>query len=336
MRILKTVVKALARPLVLLSFFAASSSFAQPVQQHGALHVAGTQLTDQHGAPVVLRGMSFGWHNWHPRFYNAGAVNWLARDWRCNVVRAAMGIEPDGAYLQNDTLALRCVEAVIEGAIRSGIYVILDWHSHNVNRAEAIAFFTRMARRYGKYPNLIWEIFNEPDKESWAEVKEYAEAVIAAIRAVDPDNVILVGSPHWDQDLHLAAASPIRGFKNLMYTMHYYAASHKGWLRDRTDAALRAGLPVFISESAGCEATGNGVLDTLEWAQYIGWAEARRISWVVWSVSAKDETCSVLQKSAASEGGWQEKDLKPSGRHARNYIRYYNRPRVDAKASKRK
>jgi endoglucanase len=302
---------------------ACANAQAQPVRLHGALSVRGTQLVDAAGAPYVLRGMSFGWHNYHPQFYNAGAVGWLASDWRCNVVRAAMGIEPEGAYLQNETLARRSVEAVVEASIRAGIYVIVDWHSHNVNREEAIAFFSEMAGRYGRYPNVIWEIFNEPDKESWPEVKAYAEAVIAAIRAKDPDNIILVGSPHWDQDLDQPAASPIVG-KNLMYTMHFYASSHKGWLRDRCDGALKAGIPIFISESSGTEATGNGPIDSLEWARYISWAEERHISWVVWSVSAKNESCSVLQKGAATEGGWLEKDLKPSGRIARNWIRFFN------------
>ncbi len=71
---------------------------AQPVKVHGRLHVQGIQLTDEHNNPVVLNGMSFGWSCFHPRFYTAGAVNTLAKDWNCNVVRAALGVEPEKGY----------------------------------------------------------------------------------------------------------------------------------------------------------------------------------------------------------------------------------------------
>lgn len=297
---------------------------AQPVKRHGNLKVVGTQLTDQYNKPLVLRGMSFGWHNWWPRFYNKESVSWLASDWNCNVVRAAMGVEPNGAYLSDPKGSTAKVEAVIEGAIESGIYVIVDWHSHNINIKEAKEFFTSIARKYGKYPNLIYEIFNEPDQESWKEVKAYSEELISVIRALDPNNLILVGSPHWDQDIHLVAADPIKNATNIMYTVHYYAATHKQSLRDRSDAAYKKGIPIFISESAGMEASGDGPINEEEWKKWIDWAEERKISWITWSVSDKDESCSVLEKTASSTGGWRAEDLKQSGKKAREYIRKYN------------
>jgi hypothetical protein len=60
---------------------------------------------------------------------------------------------------------------------------------------EAVAFFTEMAKEYGERPHVIYEIFNEPDKDAtWQEVKDYAKAVIGAIRQHDPDNLVIVGS----------------------------------------------------------------------------------------------------------------------------------------------
>ena len=175
-----------------------------------------------------------------------------------------------------------------------------------------------------RYPNVIYEIFNEPDYETWPEVKAYSEEVIKTIRAIDPDNIILVGSPRWDQDIHLPAADPIKGYSNLMYTVHFYAATHKQWLRDKTDEAIKKGLAIFVSECAGMEATGNGPLNNEEWQKWIDWMEANQISWITWSVSDKDETCSVLKKTAASDGNWKEADLKESGIKSREYLRKYN------------
>jgi len=292
------------------------------------LHVEGTQLKDVHNKDVVLRGMSFGWHNFWPRFYNAGAVKWLAKDWNCSVVRAAMGVEPKDGYLDKPDWSKEKIEAVVDAAIKQGIYVIIDWHSHHIKTEEAKAFFTEMATKYGKYPNIIYEIFNEPEYDTWQQVKDYSTEVIGAIRAIDKNNIILVGSPHWDQDVDIAAADPITGYTNLMYSLHYYAATHKQDLRDKADAALKKGLPLFISESAGMEATGDGKINKEEGQKWINWSERRKISWITWSVSDKDESCSVLKAEASSDGDWPINDLKESGILAREYLRELNKKKI--------
>ena len=296
---------------------------AQPVKDHGQLGVDGIQLEDQHGNAVVLRGMSFGWHNWWPRFYNAGSVKWLHDDWGCTVVRAAMGVEPEEGYLNKPEWSREKIKSVVDAAIKENIYVIIDWHSHNTRLDAAREFFTEMAQTCGKYPHVIYEIFNEPDQETWPEVKTYSIELISTIRAIDPDNIILIGSPHWDQDIQLVADDPITGFKNIMYTVHFYAATHKQWLRDRCEYALQKGIPIFVSESAGMEASGDSAIDYAEWNQWIGWMEKNHISWVLWSVSDKNETCSVLLPTAASEGNWKEQDLKESGLKSRSLIKSY-------------
>ncbi len=279
------------KPQIILSlffFFASAILTAQPVNDHGQLHVDGLQLKDSHDNTVVLRGMSFGWHCFHPRFYNAGAVEWLFRDWGCSVVRAAMGVEPKSGYIDKPEWSKEKVKAVVDGAIKEGIYVIIDFHSHNIRLNEAKQFFTEMAATYGRYPNVIYEIFNEPDHETWDEVKAYSKEVISTIRKIDADNVILVGSPHWDQDINIVADAPLTNLSNIMYTVHFYAGTHKQQLRDRCDYALNKGIPIFISESAGMEATGDGPINYEEWNKWIEWSEKKNISWVTWSVSDKD------------------------------------------------
>jgi len=268
--------------------------------------------------------MSFGWSCFHPRFYTAGAVKTLAKDWNCNVVRAALGVEPNGGYLKDSARSMALITTVVDAAIKEGIYVIIDWHSHNINLNEARAFFKTMATKYHGYPNIIYELFNEPDYETWAQVKAYSIDLINTIRLIDSSNIILVGSPRWDQDIQLPAADPINGYTNLMYTMHFYAGTHTQWLRDRTDAAIAKGLPVFISESAGMEATGDGPINYAEWNKYIDWMQEKKLSWITWSVSDKNETCSVLNTSASSDGGWKDGDLKEAGLKTREILRKKN------------
>ena len=306
--------------LSLIFLISYSTLHAGPVSRHGALHVENTLLKDEHGNTVILRGLSFGWHNYWPRFYNAGAVQTLAKDFGCTVVRAAMGVEPEHGYLKEPKQSTKKIEAVVEAAIKANIYVIIDWHSHQIHEEEAIRFFKEMAKKYGHLPNIIYEIFNEPVNDSWQEVKNYSINVIKAIRKIDPDNIILVGTPHWAQDIHLAADDPIQGYSNLMYTLHYYAATHKQGLRDRADYALQKGLPLFISESAGMQATGDGPIDTVEWQKWRDWSEKNNISWLTWSVADKNESCSILKNGVSAIGPWKDENLKESGILIRKYL----------------
>lgn len=286
---------------------------ANIVKENGHLSVKGTLLVNERGETVVLKGVSYGWHNWWPRFYNASTVNYLANSWGASVVRAAIGVEPDDGYIQNPEKALACVQAIADAAIANDIYVIIDWHSHHIRLEEAKQFFTQMATRYKDVPNVIYEIFNEPVDDSWDAVKAYSIEIIKTIRAIEPNAVILVGTPHWDQDVHLAADSPITGYDNIMYTLHFYANTHKQYLRDRGDYALSKGLPLFVSECAGMEASGDGAVNKEEWNAWLDWMRKNSISLAAWSISDKDETCSMIKTSGSSEGNWKDKDLKEWG-----------------------
>lgn len=297
------------------------------VKQHGRLSVKGTRLLNANGDPVVLRGVSLGWHNWWPKFWNADAVKWLRDDWKITVLRAAMGIEPDSAYLDMPEHAKGLMKTVVEACIDQGIYVIIDWHDHHAENhiEEAKAFFIDMAKAYGEHPNIIYEIYNEPVRQDWALVKAYSDTLITAIRQYDPDNIILIGNPHWDQDVHIVADDPIREHINLMYTLHFYAVTHRQWLRDRGDYALSKGIPIFVSESDGCNSSGQDKLDMEEWNLWIDWMGKNQISWVKWSISDKQETCSALRPGADPKGGWSLDKLSESGVKAREFIRRFNK-----------
>ena len=295
-----------------------------PVKQYGHLQVQGAQLCDQQGQPVVLRGVSLGWHNLWPRFYNKKVVQTLKYEWNCSVIRAAMGIMIEDNYLENPDYALECMTAVIESAIKQNVYVIIDWHSHIMKTAEAKQFFGEMARKYGKHPHIIYEIYNEPVEDSWAALKKYAAEVIGEIRKYDPDTVVLVGCPHWDQDIHLVAESPLEGFDNVMYTVHFYAATHGDQLRDRMENAVKKGIPVFISESGATEATGDGKIDSESEGKWIELCERLGISWVCWSISDKNESSSMLLPRATATGPWADDVIKEYGQLVKGLLKKYN------------
>ena len=174
-----------------------------PVELHGALSVSGTKIVNSASEPVALAGNSFFWSNdgWGGEaFYTSSTVEYLTEQWQTSIIRIAMGVEDTGGYISSPTSNLAKVKTLIDAGIAQGRYVIVDWHSHNAEayQAQAVAFFTEIAQTYGHHSNIIYEIYNEPLNVSWTSViKPYAQTVIDAIRAVDPDNLILVGTPNW-------------------------------------------------------------------------------------------------------------------------------------------
>jgi aryl-phospho-beta-D-glucosidase BglC (GH1 family) len=293
------------------------------VQIHGLLQQNGNKIVDKNNEPVSFAGNSFFWSNdnWGgERYYKAEVVSWLKDDWKTTIVRAAMGVEDPGGYLDNKTTNKNRVKTIVDAAIDEGIYVIIDWHSHHAedNTNEAALFFQEMANLYGEYDNVIYEIYNEPLDISWSTIiKPYAISIIAAIRSIDPDNLIVVGTPEWSQRVDLAAADPITGYSNIAYTLHFYSIHHQQWLRDRASAALESGIALFVTEWGSI---GYSLVDS-EANEWMAWCFTNKISHCNWAVNDKEEEWSILIPGASTTAGWSDDDLTKAGKLARNIIR---------------
>ena len=292
------------------------------VDVHGLLQVNGNSIVDKNGDPVSFAGNSFFWSNdnWGgERYYEPEVVSWLKKDWNTTIVRAAMGVEDPGGYLDNKTANKNRVKTIVDAAIDEGLYVIIDWHSHHAedNTNEAVLFFQEMAELYGEHDNVIYELYNEPLDISWSNIiKPYAVSVITAIRAIDPDNLIVVGTPEWSQRVDLAAADPITGFYNIAYTLHFYTIYHQQWLRDRANAALDDGIALFVTEWGSI---GYSLVDP-EANKWMTWCFDNKISHCNWAVNDKEEEWSILIPGASTSGGWGNDDLTDAGKLAKNII----------------
>ncbi|KAL3120484.1 hypothetical protein niasHT_000602 [Heterodera trifolii] len=299
----------------LFLLFAFSIAFVASVTPppYGQLSVSGTKLVGANGQPVQLIGYSLGWHQWWPQYWNAQTIKALKCSMNGNVVRAAMGVD-SGGYMTDPNTAYRLTVAVIEAAIAEGIYVIVDWHSHEPHADEAAAFFTKIAKAYGKYPHVLYEDFNEPKGFSWNDVLvPYHKKVISAIRAVDPKNVIILGTNTWSQDVDVAAQNPIKGYQNLMYTLHFYAASHfVEDLGNKLRTAVSKGLPIFVTEFGVCEASGDGRIDTNSMQKWWSLLDQYKISYVNWAIADKSETCSALNPGTSASSVGDSNRWKPS------------------------
>lgn len=300
-----------------------------PVSQHGQLSVKNGQLVDKSGKGYQLRGMSTHGLTWFPEFVNESAFKTLRDDWNTNVVRLAMYVDEWGngqCYMGNKSGSLELLEKGVDICIKLDMYVIIDWHVLNPGDPskytnEAKSFFETVSKRYAKYPNVIYEICNEPNGgASWSgNIKPYAEKIIPVIRKNAPNSVIIVGTPTWSQEIDKPLSDPL-SYKNVMYAFHFYAATHAG-LRSNVENCVAQGLPVFVSEFGTCDASGGGANDFNETQKWLSYFDKQGISYCNWSICNKDETCSVLRPGTSANGNWSESDLTENGKWMRNWLK---------------
>uniref|UniRef100_A0A915E9S4 Endoglucanase n=1 Tax=Ditylenchus dipsaci TaxID=166011 RepID=A0A915E9S4_9BILA len=293
--------------LCLLALVPTVFSAAPP---YGQLSVSGSKLKGSNGQNVQLRGMSLFWSQWMGQYYTAGTVQALKCSWNANLVRAAMAVD-QGGYLTDPTGQMNLVDTVVKAAIDQGIYVIIDWHAHDNYQSQAVTFFGQMAQKYAGVPNVIYETFNEPLGVSWKDnLVPYHTAVIKAIRQYDTKNVIILGTPTWSQDVDVASQSPITGQSNLMYTLHYYAGTHKADLRSRAQTAINNGLPIFVTEYGTVNADGNGGVDNSSSTEWWNFLNQNSISHANWAVEDKNEGAAVSDSNLTPSGQLVKSVLK--------------------------
>lgn len=296
----------------------------------GRLHVKGTKLVDKKGHEVQLRGVSTHGLSWYPQYVNDKCFAQLHDQWGANVVRLAMYTEEYNGYCSGDAKNRSDLKKLIKKGVRLAkkhkMYVIVDWHilsdgNPNSHKKEAKAFFREMSREFKGYNNVIYEICNEPNNgTSWKEIKSYARSVISTIRKNDKKAVIVVGTPTWSQDVDQAAADPIKG-DNIMYALHFYAATHKTDLRNKMTAAINKGLPVFVTEYGICDASGNGAIDKKEADRWIQTMDEYGVSYIAWNLSNKQESSSIIKSSCPKVSGFKKSELSDEGRWLYHLLR---------------
>ena len=293
---------------------------------HGKLRVKGTQLVDKNGKAVQLKGVSTHGINWDVgySYVNESAFASLKNRFGVNCIRVAMYTEDYNGYCVTDAASRKKLLQTIDTAVKTtkklGMYVIIDWHVLNDQtpkkyEKQAKAFFGKMAQRYKNYGNVLYEICNEPNGgTSWATIKSYAQSVIPVIHKKHKNAVIIVGTPTWSQDVDVVAKDPITKYKNIMYTVHFYAATHQEPYRQKTERALQSGLPVICTEFSACEASGNGAYNFSSADAWIQLLNRYHVGYCAWSLSNKPEAASLLKSSCQKTGAFRMSDFSPVGK----------------------
>lgn len=282
------------------------------------------QLYTENGDFVQLRGVSTHGLLYYPEFVNERLISRVSSEWDANLLRLAVYSED---YCNgNEKESLELLYKGIDAAIDNNMYVIVDWHilndnNPNMNLSKAVEFFSTVGRKYGKVPNIIYEICNEPNGDTtWDDIREYAYCVLPIIRNYNDSAIVIVGTPNYDRELKPAIENPITGYKNIMYAFHFYASSHGKDMRDELRNAFSAHLPVFISESGISPESGDGKIDYSEVSTWYGLVNNLGLSYTIWSLCNKDEASAMFNPGLKVPENFTEKDLTESGRFATRFI----------------
>ncbi|MBR1377275.1 MAG: glycoside hydrolase family 5 protein [Bacilli bacterium] len=313
--------------LVALVSFKLNVIAATPIQEHGKLRVSGTHIVDKNNNIFQIRGVSTHGIYWYPKYVNKEAFIYMRDNWGINTIRLAMYSDPSCGRSYS---TYELVKQGVEAAKSAGLYVIIDWHilsdgDPNIYKNDAIEFFRIMANLYKDYDNIIYEICNEPNGyATWDNhVFPYANNVINEIRKIDDDAIIAVGSSTWSQDLDLVAKNPITGYSNIVYTMHFYAGTHKDNLRNKLVTAINNGLPVLISEFGMVNADGNGGVDYESAAAWMNILNNNNIGFVIWQLSNKNEGSSLIRSDVTKLSNWTYDELSAHGKWFYDTLKQY-------------
>lgn len=279
-----------------------------PVASNGKLQVKGTQLVNECGNPVQLRGMSSHGPQWFGNCICESSIKHLVDEWGITVYRIAMYVQEQG-YATNKNLYRNKIDEVVKICENLGIYCLIDWHVLNPGNpndngySDASDFWKYITQTHGSKKHVLYEICNEPNGCQWSDVKRYAETIIPIIRNNNDETVTIVGTTMWSQDVDIASQNKLN-FTNVMYTLHFYAGSHGQELRSKANTALQNGAPIFITEFGTSNADGNNNFSPNSTREWITWANNNKISWINWSYADKGETSAALKTGSCDGKNW--------------------------------
>lgn len=303
------------------------------VTKHGKLNTKGGAVCDASGNKVSLMGPSFFWSCSAPLWWTKETVNHLVKNYNIQIIRLPVSIAPgdntwtdhsatwnEDNYLHRPEYTRALVDEMVKAAIENDIYVIIDFHEHYAQHWVDLSkdFFTYFATKWGEYPNVMYEIYNEPMTDNGT-VVNYAKEIIPVIRKIDDDNIIIVGSTQYSREPDNVTAAG-SGYSNIAYTWHGYVewGHQSDWNGKNT---WNNGVPIVVTEWGLNWSKNDGGLINL-------YKEKSLIN-CFWSMSNKggdDAKWSILKDDVFKTTDWSASDMTENGAYllgvAKNWVNY--------------
>jgi endoglucanase len=298
------------------------------------------QLVDASNQPLQLIGVSA--HNilTFADCYTYAALQHLVSEWGITVFRITVYLEEFNGYFDKPTENDAAIAQLVSWCETLGIYAIINYHVHEIgdpnhyldsqgaSTGPAITFWQAQATAYLNKDHVLYEIANEPNNVDWQpNLVAYLNSVIAAIRAIDSETIIIAGTPQWSQALYYPGNDGgVTNTYNVMYAFHFYAAAHL-FLYDVVEQYSRS-LPIFSTEwspSSWDSVTEPNLDNSDVFTSLFSGSQAgnpQSISSTAWTWGDKGgEEVSLLTSGACGSQSWGS--LTCSGKYVKNYIRQY-------------
>lgn len=304
---------------------------------NGPYTVRGNTVLDASGKPYLFHGIgrdSLEYSCWGDGHLDAqelaymgqGTGKYAVHYWGANTVRLPLS---EGIWLygqssqgcsaaQYQALVKHTVDALT--ALKLNVILDLQWSdaggqsmqagsSWAAPDADSVTFWQQLATIYKSYPNVLFELFNEPHPSTWAcwlsgcSVTDTSyspdcnctetltfnsvgmQALVNAVRGTGASNLVIVAGMDWGFNLSQIPTYKITG-SNILYDTHPYPYAEK--MPNSWDAAfgkLSATYPIISAESGQYDC-GTGFM-----SQLLAYFDAHHISWVAWAWVVQGSQC---------------------------------------------
>ena len=319
-------------PPVFISRGLTSNSSTSVGVKLAKLRVSGNRIVTENGQTIRLRGVVFGdpflmEHDDFDRdglpdhhFFEKTADDFSrVKAMGANIVR--LMIYP-GYYrlVGGDKYLATYVDPEVDLAEQNGLYIILDYHVigrpggwydapsdgtlqeyptkvHYTDSVMAVAFWNKVAIRYGQKKHVLFEIYNEPADDTtdytWADWRPTGQLLIDTIRQ-HSNNIILGSGPKYSGDLSDVSKNPYND-SNLVYVAHIYPGNvPKGedqvvaW--EKSFGFLSSTYPIIVTEwgySPNGDQTTKGTLENYG-KPFLNYLDQKNISWTAFAYHPMD------------------------------------------------
>ncbi|ACZ20531.1 endoglucanase [Sanguibacter keddieii DSM 10542] len=241
------------------------------------------------------------WAGFREAFFTRSDVDRIAAEGFDHVrlpINARVVMDDDGTFLEE---GLALVDACVGWCREAGLHVVLDLHGApggqtgtNIDdsprgrpelftderyRALTVRLWTEIARRYaGDETVAAYDLLNEPLPDEHAvrhrdDLVALYRDLTAAVRAVDPDHLIMYEGTHWASDVSIF--TEVWDERSVIQFHRYWAAPDLDGIATFLEVRDRLGLPLYM---------GEGGENAPSWlATAFGLYEGQGIGWNFWT-----------------------------------------------------